>query len=128
MRLRLRPRGGARGPSLNGEHALHRCNCRPDEKGASLTLAEIEPGRSVEVCCLDGDGPLARRLAELGFIPGTVVEVLRRAPLADPIEFQIRGYLVSLRREEAGRIRIRAGLRDASAIAQGEVVAALAEP
>ena len=72
-----------------------------------LNLAEAEPGATVEICCLDGDGPISRRLAEMGFIPGTMVEVLRRAPLHDPIEFQLRGYLVSLRREEACRVRIR---------------------
>jgi len=71
------------------------------------SLAEVEPGTTVVICCIDGEGPLTRRLAEMGFIPGTRVEVLRRAPLADPIEFELRGYLVSLRREEAERVRIR---------------------
>jgi len=40
----------------------------------------------------------------MGFIPGTEVRVIRRAPLADPIEYQLRGYLVSLRREEAAMV------------------------
>jgi len=75
--------------------------------GKRQNLSEVEPGATVEICCIEGGGRLARRLAEMGFIPGTSVDVLRRAPLSDPIEFQLRGYLVSLRREEARLVRIK---------------------
>jgi len=43
---------------------------------------------------------LARRLGELGFVPGTEIQVVRRAPLGDPIEIELRGYRVCLRREQ----------------------------
>jgi ferrous iron transport protein A len=88
--------------------AVHLCDCDPGARIAAATLADVAPGTSIRVCCLDGEGPLIRRLAEMGFIPGTEVQVIRRAPLSDPVEYQIRGYLVSLRREEATRIRVKA--------------------
>jgi Fe2+ transport system protein FeoA len=86
---------------------LNACDCETDDSTVSATLSQVEPGNKVKICCLEGGGPLIRRLAEMGFIPGTEVEVLRRAPFADPIEFQLRGYLVSLRREDADRVHVR---------------------
>jgi len=83
------------------------CSRAPEFDCQRLNLSEVEPGTSVEICCLEGEGPLSRRLAEMGFLPGTRVDVLRRAPLSDPIEFELRGYLISLRREEARRVRIK---------------------
>ncbi|TDI20188.1 MAG: ferrous iron transport protein A, partial [Acidobacteria bacterium] len=44
---------------------------------------------------------------DLGFVPGTLVEVRRRAPLGDPVEFELRGTHLCLRRGEAARIRVR---------------------
>ena len=49
---------------------------------------------------------LCRRLLALGFTPGAVVSVRRAAPLRDPVEFQVRGAVVSLRRSEASMIAI----------------------
>jgi Fe2+ transport system protein FeoA len=43
---------------------------------------------------------LTRRLGELGFVPGTEVQLVRRAPFGDPIEIELRGYRVCLRREQ----------------------------
>ncbi|MBM3329937.1 MAG: ferrous iron transport protein A [Calditrichaeota bacterium] len=83
-----------------------------------MRLGDVPSGSEVRVCCLDGAGPIARRLAEMGFVPGTLIEVVRRAPLSDPIEFRLRGYLVSLRREEALLIRVHSTLSDPSAIGQ----------
>ena len=73
----------------------------------AITLSEVAVGSRVQICCLVGEGPMVRRLAEMGFITGTNVEVVRKAPLSDPVEYQLRGYLVSLRREEANHIRVR---------------------
>jgi ferrous iron transport protein A len=55
---------------------------------------------------LDGDSGAVRRLMELGLVPGTQVEVLRRAPLGDPIELLLREIHLSLRRSEAAFIHV----------------------
>ncbi|HET6584240.1 MAG TPA: FeoA domain-containing protein [Nannocystaceae bacterium] len=46
------------------------------------------------------------RLAEMGFVAGTPVQLVKVAPLGDPLQFRVRGYHISLRRAEAARIRV----------------------
>lgn len=67
------------------------------------TLAELAPGNTGTVLSVrDDGGPMAaRRLFDLGFAPGVPVEVLRRAPLADPVIFRVAGYEDALRRVHA---------------------------
>jgi len=55
-----------------------------------------------------GDDALARRLGDMGLLPGTTVELLARAPLGDPLLFRLRGYRLALRRDEAARVRVEA--------------------
>jgi ferrous iron transport protein A len=50
---------------------------------------------------------IGRRLLDLGFIPKTPIAVLRRAPLGDPVSYELRGYRICLRREEAEQILVR---------------------
>ncbi|MFN3822083.1 MAG: ferrous iron transport protein A [bacterium] len=88
------------------EGSLYPCRCSPQSRDHVQYLSNVPVGQRVKVCCLEGNGTLVRRLAELGFIPGTEVKVIRRAPLNDPIEFALRGYLVSLRSEEARLVRV----------------------
>ena len=73
-----------------------------------VTLAELAPGRIGTVLSVRDDGgpTAARRLFDLGFAPGADVEVLRRAPLADPVIFRVAGYEVALRRVHAGLIDV----------------------
>jgi ferrous iron transport protein A len=52
------------------------------------------------LCAHEDGAELTRRLGELGFVPGTEVQLVRRAPLGDPIEIELRGYRVCLRREQ----------------------------
>ncbi len=52
------------------------------------------------------EGPNAPRLLEMGLLPGTPVEIIRSAPLGFPIEIKVRGYLLTLRKEEAECIEI----------------------
>ena len=85
----------------------HPCSCNAQGRVASFHLSDAANGSLVRICCMESRGRLARRLAEMGFVPGTEIKVLRRAPLSDPIEFQLRGYLISLRREEARLIRVK---------------------
>ena len=53
-----------------------------------------------------GEGDAARRLMDLGLIRGTTVEVVRRAPLGDPLEVKLRGFMLTLRRSEAEHITV----------------------
>ena len=58
------------------------------------------------VVAVTGDTEIRRRLMEMGFCNGAAVEVLRRAPLGDPIEFRLRGYCLSLRDEQAQYVQV----------------------
>ena len=73
---------------------------------AGLTLADCERGARVVVEGLLGRLRLRERLAELGFTPGTLLEVARRAPLGDPVYVRLRGGAFALRRDEAGLVRV----------------------
>ncbi len=53
-----------------------------------------------------GSGAIRRRLLEMGLTPGIGVELLRRAPLGDPIELRVRGYLLSLRADQAALVQL----------------------
>ena len=59
-------------------------------------LAEQAPGFRGRI--VEANGNIPFRLRELGFVPGTEVEVIRRGPLGDPVELQLRGYRICLRR------------------------------
>jgi len=72
-----------------------------------VSLAEMKPGDKATVVKLAGSGSVRRRLLDMGATAGTVVEVERVAPLGDPIEVKIKGYHLSLRTEEAERIRVK---------------------
>ncbi len=63
------------------------------------------------ICDVSGsvDCAISRRLVDLGFAPGTEVTVLRRAPLADPVIYQVSGYEVALRRAQACCIHVVTG-------------------
>jgi Fe2+ transport system protein FeoA len=70
-------------------------------------LDRLAPGEVARVAAIDAPDPLATRLADLGFCPGTAVRVVRRAPLGDPVLYELRGYRLALRRGEAGKIRVK---------------------
>ena len=79
----------------------------PDGTSASMrTLDTLAPGEAGIIAHLEGDPGVARRLMELGLVPGTEVRMVRRAPLGDPIELSVRGVHLSLRRSEAGFIHV----------------------
>ncbi|MGE5610835.1 MAG: FeoA family protein [Bacillota bacterium] len=72
----------------------------------TCALSELPVGSRGRVVSVQGDPDLRRRLLEMGFCRGVSVEVVRRAPLGDPIEFRLRGYHLSLRDEQAKFVRI----------------------
>jgi ferrous iron transport protein A len=67
-------------------------------------LSELGIGCRGCVISVGGDPEVKRRLLEMGFCNGASVEVVRRAPLRDPIEFRLRGYFLSLRDEQARHV------------------------
>jgi Fe2+ transport system protein FeoA len=68
------------------------------------TLRDYTQGQKGRILAILGEGKFKKRIVEMGFIKGTQVYVEKYAPLRDPIEFIIKGYHVSLRRDEAGKI------------------------
>lgn len=73
---------------------------------AQKTLVNLEAGRSGTVTRVGGPRAVARRLLEMGVLPGTRVTVVRRAPLGDPLELRLRGYSLSIRASEAREIDV----------------------
>lgn len=69
-------------------------------------LAELVPGERGEILRLDGDPVIVGRLMELGLVPGTQIEMVRLAPLGDPVELKLRDIHISIRRSEASRIHV----------------------
>jgi ferrous iron transport protein A len=68
------------------------------------TAAELQIGQSARVVEITGDDDIAMRLLEMGVTPGVEVRLLGKAPLGDPLELDLRGYRLSLRKSEAARI------------------------
>lgn len=73
----------------------------------STALADLERGETAEIEAVTVPDPFGRRLADLGFLPGTRVTLVRRAPLGDPSVYELRGSQLCIRRREARGIRIR---------------------
>ena len=71
------------------------------------SLADLKPGQVGEIVSIDCGRRMARRLMEMGLLPGTQVRIVRVAPLGDPIELRLRNYSLSVRRSEAARIAVR---------------------
>lgn len=71
-----------------------------------MPLDRLSNGCCALVTELTAEGPARRRLLDLGLVPGTKVEVIRRGPLGDPIAFSIRGAVIAFRREEAGQVLV----------------------
>ena len=71
------------------------------------TLKEVACGSTVKVKKLTGEGPVKRRIMDMGITKGTSVYVRKVAPLGDPMEVTVRGYELSLRKTEAENIEVR---------------------
>jgi ferrous iron transport protein A len=70
-------------------------------------LDQLNAGDHGKIEKVVGTGPLIKRILEMGVLPGTHFEVIRRAPLGDPIEIRIKGYNLSLRGNEASNILVK---------------------
>lgn len=69
-----------------------------------MTLEELKPGQAGVVASLGEKGPVRRRIMDMGITPGVSVKVIKVAPLGDPVEVNVRGYELSLRKTEARQI------------------------
>ncbi|HVF57169.1 MAG TPA: FeoA domain-containing protein [Pyrinomonadaceae bacterium] len=80
---------------------------RPGDPGAStVSLNTLPAGVAARVVSVGGSGAIARRLMEMGVVPGVPVRVIKSAPLGDPIEIRVRNYHLALRRTEAQTITV----------------------
>jgi ferrous iron transport protein A len=71
-------------------------------------LSDLPIGGRAKVVGVSGTDGVGVRLLEMGLIPGVEVRLLGTAPLGDPMEFELRGYRLSLRRSEASRVEVQA--------------------
>lgn len=72
------------------------------------TLDKLRPGQRAVVAMLKGSGVIHQRLLEMGLIEGSSVEVVRLAPLGDPMEILVQDYHLSLRKSEAALVELQA--------------------
>ena len=71
-----------------------------------MTLKETAAGKTVKITRINGDGPVKRRIMDMGLTKGIEVTVRKIAPLGDPIELTVRGYELSIRKVEAAAIEV----------------------
>ena len=71
-----------------------------------MTLKEVSVGQTVKVAKLNGEGPVKRRIMDMGITKGVEVYVRKVAPLVDPIEVTVRGYELSIRKADAAMIEV----------------------
>jgi ferrous iron transport protein A len=71
-----------------------------------FSLRELEPMEKGRIVKVGGQGEIRRRLLDMGVVKGSTVEVLRIAPLGDPVQIKIKGYDLALRKKEAGNIQV----------------------
>jgi ferrous iron transport protein A len=92
-------------PDFNTEGVPARAGDRP----RPVSLAELAPGEAARIVGVEGDTRIGRRLGDLGFLPGTSVRALSRAPLGDPTVYELRGSRFCLRRGEARCVFVERG-------------------
>ncbi|MCI8889231.1 MAG: ferrous iron transport protein A [Hungatella sp.] len=71
-----------------------------------MTLKELKPGQRGKVTGLGAEGAMKRRIMDMGVTPGVEIQVVKTAPLGDPVEVRVRGYELSLRKDEAALVNI----------------------
>ena len=71
-----------------------------------MTLDELRIGGSAVIKTVNGEGALRLRLLDMGLIPRTRVSMIKIAPMGDPMEIMVRGYELTLRREDAAKIEV----------------------
>ncbi len=72
-----------------------------------MTLDQLKPGQAGVIATVGGEGALRRRLLDMGLTPNTKVLVRKVAPMGDPMELFLRGYVLTLRSEDAAKIGLK---------------------
>lgn len=72
----------------------------------AIPLSELAPGSKAKVLTLSAEGMVRRRLLDLGVVPQTIIECIRRSPIGDPTAYRIRGTTIGLRRDDAKQIMV----------------------
>ena len=72
------------------------------------SLAELKQGQSGKVVQVTGDGAVSQRIMEMGITPGVSIRFIGSAPMGDPLEYEVRGYRLCMRRNEAEQIKVEA--------------------
>ena len=72
-----------------------------------MTIDDLKIGQSGTISTVGGEGPLRLRFLDMGLIPGTKVLLQKVAPMGDPIQIQVRGYELTIRREDARKIALK---------------------
>ena len=71
------------------------------------TLREVKIGETAKVVKLHGEGPVKRRIMDMGITKGTELYIRKVAPLGDPVEITVRGYELSVRKEDAKCVQVK---------------------
>jgi ferrous iron transport protein A len=102
---------------INGERLMSFAYAIPDQRKellervesfdpATVSLDRLRAGTPARVLAVKGEGAIARRLMEMGVVPGAPIRVIKVAPLGDPLEVRVRNYHLALRRSEAQTISV----------------------
>ena len=71
-----------------------------------MTLRDLSPGQQGTVTAVSTTGAMKRRIMDMGVTPGVEIKVVKTAPLGDPVEVRVRGYELSLRKDEAAQVQV----------------------
>jgi len=92
-------------PSVESHHT--RTGDEVARANGEVSLAGLAPGTTGVIVAVVGAGPESLRLRDLGFVAGTRIRSIKRAPLGDPVVYELRGTRLCLRRSESDRVRVR---------------------
>lgn len=71
-----------------------------------MTLRDLKPGETAKVVVINAEGAFKRRIMDMGITTGVSIKLVKVAPLGDPVEVTVRGYQLSLRKEEAASLEM----------------------
>lgn len=71
-----------------------------------VKLSTLAPGSKAHVAGVIGNGPISRRLQEMGIVPGVAIRLVKTAPFGDPFEVRLLGYSLAMRRNEAELVEV----------------------
>ena len=79
---------------------------KSNQSSKNCPLSKLRPGQQGTITKVGGDRVSRRRYMEMGLVSGETIIVLKKAPLGDPVQYQIRGYYISIRQADAAQITV----------------------